>query len=201
MDMNAMNKISYGLYVIFAREGEKDNGCICNTAAQVTSTPNRVSVTLNKSGYTHDMILRTGEFNVSVLSEDADFSVFTHYGFKSGRDTDKIVGPMPRSENGLCYLEMSANAYLSCRVVSTVDLGTHTMFIADVTGGEVLSDTPSATYAYYHSHIKPKPQEKKTEETVWVCDICGYEYVGEEVPEDFVCPICKHGKADFKRKG
>ena len=180
MDMNAMNKISYGLYVIFAREGEKDNGCICNTAAQVTSTPNRVSVTLNKSGYTHDMILRTGEFNVSVLSEDADFSVFTHYGFKSGRDTDKIAGPVPRSENGLCYLEMSTNAYLSCRVVS---------------------DTPSATYAYYHSHIKPKPQEKKTEETVWVCDICGYEYVGEEVPEDFVCPICKHGKADFKRKG
>lgn len=198
MDMNSMNKLTYGLYVVFAREGNKDNGCICNTVAQVTSTPNRVSLTLNKSGYTHDMILRTGSFNVSTLSEDADFNVFKHYGFQSGRSMDKVVEPMPRSKNGLCYLETVANAFISCKVDSTVDLGTHTMFIADVTDGKVLSDAQSITYAYYHSNIKPKPEENRSQENVWICDICGYEYVGDELPDDFVCPICKHGKADFR---
>jgi len=201
MDMNAMNNISYGLYVIMAREGDKDNGMICNTVAQVTSSPNRISVTLNKSGYTHDMILRTGVFNACILTESAGFYLFQHYGFQSGRDVNKVAGQMPRGENGVCYLNDSANAYLSGKVVQTVDLGTHTMFIADVTDAVVLSKEPSVTYSYYHANIKPKPQPKAEEAgpTKWVCQICGYVYEGDELPADFVCPVCKHPASDFKK--
>ncbi len=198
LDVNAMFKLSYGLFVLSTKEGDKDNGCIVNTVMQVTDTPMRISVTVNKSNYTTQMIEKTGILNVSILSESAKFSVFERFGFQSGRDTDKFAGfdGAKRSENGLLYLTEMTNAYLSAKVISTVDLGTHLMFIADVTDGQVLSDVPSATYAYYFANIKPKPQAAKKKG--WVCKICGYVYEGDPLPEDFVCPWCKHPASDFE---
>lgn len=198
MNERAMFNLGYGLYVLSAREGEKDNGCIINTAMQVTSTPNRISITINKQNYTHDMIIRTGMFNLSVLTEQAPFSLFQHFGFRSGRDCDKFADwdAMQRSENGVYYLTRFVNAYLSGKVVESLDLGTHTHFIADVIDCDVLSTDPSVTYAYYHGQIKPKPQP--AQKRGWICKICGYIYEGDPLPADFVCPICKHGAADFE---
>ena len=198
IDSKAMFKLSYGLFVLTAREGSKDNGCIINTAGQLTSTPNRIQIAVNKQNFTHDMILRTGIFNVSVLSREATFWVFRHYGFQSGRDVDKFAGlSEDRTANGLRYVEGCTNAVLSGQVISTVDLGTHTLFIADVTEAMVLGSEPSMTYQYYFDHVKPKPEPKKTG---WVCKICGYVYEGEELPADFVCPVCKHGAEDFEKR-
>lgn len=197
MNQKVMNQLSYGLFVLTAKEGEKDNGCIINTAMQVTSTPNRIAVTVNKNNYTHDMVMATKAFNISILDESADFGTFQHFGFQSGREVDKFREiTFARSENGIAYLTGESNGYISGKVVETVDLGTHTMFIADVTDGDVLSDTPSATYAYYHANIKPSA--KLVEKKGYICTICGYIYEGEPLPEDFVCPICKHGAEDFK---
>ena len=199
MNQAAMFQLSYGLFVLSAKNGEKDNGCIVNTVQQITTTPNRISIAVNKDNFTHDMIKDTGSFNVSILSEDVTFDIFKHFGFQSGRDVDKLknFSDYERSSNGIFYLNKYANAFLSASVAETVDLGTHTMFIADVTDGEVLSQVPSVTYAYYHKHIKPQPQE--TKKTGWRCKICGYIYEGEELPADFICPICKHGASDFER--
>ncbi len=199
IDDSAFFKVSYGLFVLSAREGDKDNGCIINTLEQLTITPQRVSITVNKRNYTHDMIVRTGLFNVSVLTESTHFKTFQQYGFQSGRNVDKCVGDMPRTANGLVYLNESANAVVSGKVIQTVDCGTHTLFIADVTEARILSDEPSTTYAYYHAHIKPKPQPKAEKKVGWVCKICGYVYEGEELPPDFICPLCKHGAADFEK--
>ncbi len=203
MDNKTMYKLSYGLFVLTAKD-EKDNGCITNTAIQVTSEPNRISLAVNKSNYTHDMIIKTGIFTVSIISEDADFELFKHFGFQSGRDVDKFEGfaDCKRLENGTLAITKGVNGYICGKVINTVDLGTHTLFIADVTDMEVLSDTPSATYTYYQSNIKPKPQAASAEEkgkTVWRCKICGYEYEGEELPADFVCPVCKHTASDFEK--
>ncbi len=200
IDNTVMFNLSYGLYLLSAKTKEKDNACIINTAIQLTSNPLRLSITVNKDNYTHDMILKTGLFNVSVLSKSATFEIFTHYGFQSGRNTDKIVDSphLTRSENGLFYLSSCANSFISAKVVQTVDLGTHTLFIADVTEAKKLNDEPSVTYEYYHKNIKPKP-EKKDDKKGFICKICGYIYDGEEVPEDFICPICKHGASDFVR--
>ncbi len=190
-------KLSYGLFVLTARDGEKDNGCIVNTVFQVTDNPFKISVTVNKNNYTHDMIKKTGVFNVSVLTESVPFSVFQHYGFKSGRDTEKInSSTMPRSENGVVYLSAFTNAFISAKVVEETDCGTHTMFIAEVTEAQTLSDERSVTYQYYFDNIKPKPQPQKKKG--FVCQICGYVYEGDELPEDFVCPICKHSADAFK---
>lgn len=198
IDSKAMFKLSYGLFVLTAREGSRDNGCIINTAGQLTSTPNRIQIAVNKQNFTHDMILRTGIFNVSVLSREATFWVFRHYGFQSGRDVDKFAGlSEDRTANGLRYVEGCTNAVLSGQVISTVDLVTHTLFIADVTEAMVLGSEPSMTYQYYFDHVKPKPEPKKTG---WVCKICGYVYEGEELPADFVCPVCKHGAEDFEKR-
>jgi len=197
MDHKVMNKLSYGLFVLTARDGEKDNGCIINTAAQVTTTPNRIIVTVNKDNFTHDMIAKTGEFNVSILDESTGFDTVKQFGFQSGREADKFIGiTYSRAENGITYLTGECNGYISAKVMESKDLGTHTMFIADVTGGEVLSDKASATYAFYHENIKPsaKPAEKKG----FVCTVCGYIYEGDELPADFICPLCKHGAEDFK---
>lgn len=198
----AMYALSYGLFVLTAREGEKDNGCIINTAAQVTTTPNRVTIAVNKENYTHDMIAATGEFTLSILSEKADFALFQRFGFQSGRNADKFAGfdRAARGKNGILYVTEGTNAFLSCKVVSATDLGTHTLFLADVTDGDVLSDAPSATYAYYQSHIKPKPQApaEKSETKRWVCKVCGYIYEGDTLPEDYICPICKHPASDFE---
>ena len=198
LDGKAMFKLSYGLFVLTARDGAKDNGCIINTAAQLTSSPMRISVTVNKANYTHDMIQKTGVFNVSILSESTPFSVFQQYGFQSGRTADKLSGKEPRTENGVAYLAEHANAVISGKVISTVDCGTHTLFIADVTEAHVLSKEASATYAYYFEHIKPKPQPAAEKKKGYVCKICGYVYEGETLPPDFVCPLCKHGADDFE---
>lgn len=200
MDNKAMFKIGYGLYVLTASDNGKDNGCIINTAMQVTSTPNRISVTVNKQNYTHDIIVGTGEFNVSVLSQEANFEMFKRFGFQSGRDVDKFAnyGFCKKASNGIYYISNQTNAYISGEVEQSIDLGTHTMFIAAVTDAQVLSDVPTVTYDFYQKEIKPKPaaQEKKGG---YRCKICGYVYEGDVLPEDFVCPICKHGAADFEK--
>ena len=200
VDNAAMFKLSYGLFVLTAKCGEKDNGCIINTVQQVTSNPNRISVTVNKQNYTHDMIKKSGVFNVSVLTTEAPFKVFEAFGFKSGRDTDKFA-ECPhdaRSENGLRYVSKYTNAFISARVIEERDLGTHTLFIADVTEAKILSDIPSVTYQYYFDNIKPKPIKTEEKKKGFVCKICGYVYEGETLPPDFICPLCKHGAEDFE---
>ena len=198
MDNTAFFKLSYGLFVVTAHEGDKDNGCITNTVVQQTTTPNRISVTINKNNYTHDMIKRTGVFNVSVLSEKAKSETFKHWGFQSGKDVDKAVGiTYFRLENGVIYIVDGVNAVMCAKVEQEVDLGTHTMFIAEVTDAFSTEEDPSATYAFYHKNIKPAPQQAKKKG--WICTVCGYIYEGEVLPEDFICPTCKHPASDFKR--
>ena len=204
MDMKAMFKLSYGLFVLTAKRGEKDNGCITNTAIQVTSEPNRISIAVNKANYTHDMVLETGKFNVSIISQKADFDLFKHFGFQSGRDVDKFADftDCERAENGIFYITKGTNAVISAEVEQSIDLGSHTLFIAKVTDLKVLDAASSATYEYYQENIKPKPQAvgtTPTGQTIWRCRICGYEYVGEELPEDFICPLCKHPASDFEK--
>lgn len=205
MNNKSVYKISYGLYVLTASEGDKDNGCIINTLSQLTSTPMQISVTVNKANLTHDMIKATGKFNVSVIDQSADFSLFKHFGFQSGKNAQKFGTPDSYkfepcySDNGLLYIKNGTNAFMSGKVVNEIDLGTHTMFIAEMTDGEVLSDKPSMTYEYYQQNVKPKPAAPK--KTGWVCKVCGYIYEGEELPEDFVCPTCKHGASDFEKIG
>lgn len=201
IDQNAMFKLSYGLFVLTSKDTQ-DNGCIINTVTQITDTPKRISIAVNKSNLTHDQILSSGIFNVSVLSTDAQFSLFERFGFHSGKDTDKFSGftATNRSENGLLYLTESCNAFISGKVIQTLDYDTHTVFIADVTEAKQLSDVPSVTYAYYFDHIKPKPASLG-EQKGWVCKICGYVYEGEELPADYICPLCKHGPEDFEKLG
>ena len=200
VDNQAMFALSYGLFVLSAREGERDNACIINSAAQGTDTPKRISITVNKQNLTHDMILKTGVFNLSVLSQDAAFAQFQQYGFRSGRDTaDKFNGAEAvRTANGLRYEPAGTNAVLSGKVIQTLDCGTHTLFLAEVTEARVLSAVPSATYAYYFEHIKPKPQPAAEKKTGFVCKISGYVNERETHPEDYICPLCKHGAEDFE---
>lgn len=199
MDKKAMYQLSYGLFVVTTK-GDKDNGCITNTAIQVTTTPNQIALAVNKDNYTHDQMLQTGVFNVSIISTAASFALFERFGFHSGRDTDKFEGfeHYKRADNGVTYITEGTNAVLCAKLVSTQDLGTHTLFVAEVTDAMLLSDVPPATYAYYLAEIKPKPAAK-VEKTVWRCKICGYEYVGEELPDGFICPLCKHPKEDFEK--
>ena len=203
MDPKAMFKLSYGLFVLTAREGEKDNGCITNTAIQVTSEPNRISIAVNKANYTHDMVMHTRKFNVSILSLEASFDTFKHFGFQSGRNVDKFADftACRRAENGIYIITEGTNAYISAEVEQTIDLGTHTLFIAKVTDLDVLSSVSSATYEYYQNNIKPKPQAPAapTGKTVWRCTVCGYIYEGDPIPADFICPLCKHPASDFEK--
>lgn len=200
MNPKALFNITYGLYVLTARQGEKDNGCIVNTVMQVAEKPVRLAVAVNKGNLTCEMIRSTGLLNVSALTTEANFALFQRFGFQSGRAADKFQGlsGLKRSENGLYYLTENTNAFLSAKVTETHDLGTHFLFIAEVTDGEVLSDGWGCSYAYYQADIKPKPAPVK--KTSWVCEICGYVHEGETVPDDFICPICKHGKEAFKRQ-
>lgn len=197
--MSAMFKFSYGLFVLTAREEEKDNGCIINTAIQVTADPKQVSIAVNKTNYTCGMIERTGAFNLSFLNEAAKFDTFKHFGFQSGREVDKFADYVfgERADNGIMYVTEGTNAMISVKVNKTVDLGTHLMFIGEVTEEKVLNDIPSVTYQYYFDHIKPAP-ETKPKQKGYVCKICGYVYEGEELPADFICPLCKHGAEDFE---
>ncbi len=198
MDNKAMYNLTYGLFILTAREGDKDNGCIVNTVSQVTTSPNRITVAVNKQNYTHDMIARTGAFNVSILTEQSKFQTFKHWGFQSGRDTDKAEGIVfERAENGIIYIAEDTNACISAKVVSMTDLGTHTLFLADVTDAKVLSDQNSVTYGYYQKNIKPAPAASGKKKG-FICTVCGYIYEGDTLPEDFICPICKHPASDFK---
>ena len=204
MNTKAMHKLSYGLFVLTANENGKDNGCIINTAVQAASEPNQLSICVNKANYTHDMIFRTGEFNVSTINQNTDFELFKHFGFQSGKNTNKFenFSDFKRSKNGISYITEGINSYISVKVNKTVDLGSHTMFIGEITDMDVLNDIPSATYEYYLNNIKPKPEAVGTTndgQTIWRCTICGYEYVGEELPDDFVCPLCKHPASDFEK--
>jgi flavorubredoxin/flavin reductase (DIM6/NTAB) family NADH-FMN oxidoreductase RutF/rubredoxin len=200
VEPNAMFNFSYGLFILTARDGAKDNGCVINTAIQLTDKPKRISIAVNKANYTHDMIKKTGVFNISMLSTDAPFAMFQHYGFQSGRNVDKFadVKGMARATNGVYYIPYCTNAFVSGKVVQTVEFETHTLFIAEVTEARVLSALPSMTYAYYFANVKPKPS-KLVKKTGWVCRICGWIYEGETLPPDIVCPICKHGAADFEK--
>ena len=197
MDPRAFYKITYGLYLLTAKDGAKDNGCIINTAIQVANTPDRISVAVIKGGMTHDMIVKTGVFNISALTEEAEFPLFRRFGMQSGRNTDKFDGfaDAVRSENGLYRLEKGANMYMSAKVTESFDLGSHTLFIGEVTDGAVLSGAPSCTYGYYQTNIKPKPAAPAKK--AWVCSVCGYVHEGDTLPDDFECPLCHHGKADF----
>lgn len=196
IDNAAMFKLSYGLFVLSAKEENKDNGCIINTVTQVTYSPQRITIAVNKDNYTCKMIERTGVFNVSVLTESVPFSLIQHFGFQKGSEVDKFAdGQGLRAGNGVKYIEEYTNAFLSGKVISSVDCGTHIVFLADVTEAVVLSDVPSVTYSYYQEHIKPQPEKKVKG---YVCKVCGYVYEGDTLPLDFTCPICGHGREDFE---
>lgn len=205
LDPTALFTLSYGLYVLTAREGGRDLGCIVNTVTQLTENPTRIAVSVNKQNFTNEVIQRTGLFNVSVLTEAAPMDLFRHFGFQSGRDVDKFAGRTdPVSENGLRYLDGPVNALISGKVEQAIDCGTHMLYIALVTEARKLSDAPSMTYAYYFANVKPRPQPKPAQEKPrrgFVCRICGYFYEGDELPPDFICPLCKHGAADFEPVG
>lgn len=197
-DLKALFKIGYGLYVVTSNDGKKDNGMIVNAVTQVTNSPNRIAVTINKDNYTHHVVKNSNKMNLCCLSEDAPFSVFEKFGFHSGRNADKFAGEenVLRSDNGLIFLSKHINSFMSLDVEQYVDLGTHGMFICSVSEARVISDRPTMTYDYYFANVKPKPQTEGKKG--WVCKICGYVYEGENLPEDIVCPLCKHGAADFE---
>ncbi len=203
-DPKVMYALSYGMFVLCARQGVKDNGCITNTGMQVTVEPNRLAFTVSKKNYTHDMVAETGVFTLSVLSEEAEFDIYKRFGFQSGRTADKFAGfeqHVVRGDNGVLYLTKGVNAWIAGKVYSAIDLGSHTLFLADVTGGEFLSKAPSATYAYYQANVKPKPAAPAApagQKKRWVCKVCGYVYEGDELPADFICPWCKHPASDFE---
>ena len=202
METNVFHKLTYGLFVLSVNCYKKDNGCIINTASQVASSPDRIAISVNKTGHTAEMLNYVEDFALSVISEDADFSLFERFGFQSGREIEKFEGfeACERAENGVLVVTKGTNAYITAHIESRTDLGSHVLIIATVTGGKVLSEVPSASYSYYHSSIKPKPEKtEKNGKTVWRCAVCGYEYEGEELPADFVCPICKHGASDFEK--
>ncbi len=198
IDAKALFNIGYGLYVVSAREGHKDNACIVNTVTQLTDQKLRVAVTINKQNLTHDMVKNTGVMNVCCLTEETPFQIFEYFGFKSGKDVDKFVTEnVPRADNHLVIIPDYSNAFFSLKVEREVDLDSHTMFICEVTQAQVLSSKPTMTYAYYHKNVKPQPQKPKSKG--FVCTICGYVYEGDELPQDFICPLCKHGAEVFEK--
>jgi flavorubredoxin/rubredoxin len=187
--VDAMFKISCGLYALVVKDGEKENGCIINTVMQITSAPNRIAIAVNKANFTHEMLMKAKEFSAYILTESAPFKIFEELGFKSGKDSEKNTKNLPKY----------ANAVISAKVADTCDYGTHTLFVADVTEKLLLSDNPSLTYDFYFKHIKPKPQSKKDKKTGYICKICNYVYEGDALPDDYICPLCKHGAADFEK--
>ena len=198
IDKGAMHKLSYGLFALFTNDGKKDNACIINTATQISDDPKTISICVNRANYSNETIKKSGVFTISILSESAPFDIFKRFGFASGRDTDKFYHTEPpHSANGLIFLPRYSNAFLSLRVEQYTDLGTHGLFICEVTESQVLSNEESMTYAYYHANVKPKPQKSPAKKG-YVCKICGYVYEGDTLPEDYICPLCKHGAADFE---
>ena len=199
MDQNVLRNLSYGLFVLTASRDGKDNGCIINTAAQVASDPLMISIAVNKANYTCEMIQETKKFTLSFLSQDATFDIFKHFGYQSGRDVDKFANfsDVKRSPNGLYYITQGTNSYMSAYVQQEIDLGTHSLFIGQLVAAEMLSEIPTMSYDFYQKNIKPKPQNENKKG--WRCKICGYIYEGEELPDDYICPICKHGAIDFEK--
>ena len=198
MDLKALYKVTYGLYLLSARSYGQDNACIINTVMQVADNPIRIAISVNKGNKTHDMIMESGRFNLSTLTTKAPFSLFQRFGMQSGRDVNKFIGfeDVERADNGIYRLSAYSNAYLSCKLLRTVDLGSHTIFITELEAAQVLSQEDACTYGYYQSDIKPKPQP--TQKKGWVCSVCGHVYEGEQLPDDYICPLCKHGKEDFR---
>ncbi len=197
MSDNALNNLGYGLYLVTSFDGKRHNGMICNTVMQVSSAPCRIAVSINKSNYSHDVIRGAGIMNVNILTVEAPFKVFEHFGFQSGKDVDKFADCQPGfSKNGLVVLPKYVNSCISLKVEEYSDLGSHGLFICSIAGEAVISDKETMTYAYYHQNVKPKP--KPSAAKGWVCKICGYVYEGAELPPDFVCPWCKHGAEDFE---
>jgi len=201
VDPMTLFKLSYGLFVLTTKDGNKDNGCIINTAIQITDNPRRILFAVNKANFTHDMVLKSGTFNLSILTESTPFRIIEQFGFHSGKDTDKFSGSdyNERANNGVRYLPKYSNGIISGKVKDSFDYGTHTLFIADVTQAFVLSSERSLTYQYYFDHIKPKPQATQEHKAGFVCKICGYVFEGDSLPNDFICPLCKHGTADFEK--
>ena len=199
IEKEAMYKLTYGLFVLTTTDGNKQNGCIVNTVSMITDTPKRITVFVNKANYTEQLMRKTGVFNVSVLTEKTPFDTFKQFGFASGRDTDKFAGKTyPTMENGLYYVADTANAVMSGKVIDAYDYDTHTLFVAEVTEAKTLSQDKSVTYEYYQANIKPRPQATPSATEKWVCKICGYTHEGP-LPEDFVCPWCKHPAEDFEK--
>lgn len=202
---NVLTKLTYGLFVLSVNCYKKDNACIINTAAQIASSPDRISISVNKTNHTADMLGYVDDFTISVISEDADFSLFKRFGFCSGRDVEKFDGfdECIRVANETYAVTKGTNSYISAHIDERIDLGSHILIIATITDSKKLSDIPSATYGFYHTNIKPKPQntDKKpvSGKTVFRCKICGFEFEGEELPENYVCPVCKHGATDFEK--
>ena len=201
-DMKALYNIGYGLYLLTTNDGRRDNGMIVNSVMQVASSPERLAVTINKSNYSHDTAKEAGKMNVCCLTEATPFRVFEHFGFQSGRDVDKFAEcTPPRSENGLVYPPKYINSFMSLEVTDYIDLGSHGMFICNITEARIVGEGATMSYAYYHKNVKPKPEaavaEKKS--AGWVCTVCGYVHPEEELPEDFVCPLCKHGREVFEK--
>ncbi len=199
-DLSALFNIGYGLYVVTSNDGKKDNGLIVNTVTQLTNTPNRVAVAINKANYSHHVIKQTGVMNVNCLSTDAPFSVFEAFGFQSGRNVDKFAGCTPlRSDNGLVFLPRYINSFMSLKVEQYLDFDTHGLFICSITEARVISSVETMTYTYYQNHVKPKPETEGKKG--FVCNVCGFIYEGDELPDDYICPLCKHGVADFEPIG
>jgi len=197
IDTKALFKLSYGLYVVTCNDGNKHNGIIVNTVMQLTDIPNRVAVCINKANYSHDIIKKSGKMNINCLTESTPFDIFKRFGFASGRDVDKFEGITFRtSANSIAVLTEHINACISLEVESYTDVDTHGLFICKVTEAELISDEKSVTYTYYHENIKPRPET--TKKKGFVCKICGYVYEGDTLPDDFICPLCKHGAADFE---
>jgi flavin reductase (DIM6/NTAB) family NADH-FMN oxidoreductase RutF len=199
INQNAIFHITYGLYLLTAREDNKDNGCIINTVNQIANNPARISVSVNKLNLTHDMIKSTGEFNVSILTDNTPFEIFDRFGYNSGKDKDKFAEFTDRdvSANAVIFLTKYSNSFISGKVIESFDYGTHTLFIAEITEAEELSNEPSMTYQHYIDNVKPKPQSLPDDKNGFICKICGYFYEGDVLPDDIVCPLCKHGKDDF----
>lgn len=202
MDKKALFNIGYGLYVLTTSYDNIDNGCIINTVSQVTDSPLRITITVNKRNYTHDLIMCSCVFNVSMLTTETPMEVFKHFGFQSGRKNDKFANctQVKRAVNNVYYIPKYTNSYLACHVVKSIDFGTHTTFVAEIIDAQILSDKPSLTYDYYQKNIKPAPAqvtESGKGKRRWECKVCGYIYEGDELPDDLICPLCKHGKDDF----
>ncbi|MCL2069394.1 MAG: flavin reductase [Treponema sp.] len=204
IEPGAFFKLTYGLFVLTSAKNGKDGGCITNTVIQITDNPKQIAIALNKSNFTHDLISDSKKFNVSVLTTDSKFDIFQRFGFQSGRDTDKFAGfesNCKKSNNGLSYVTLGTNAFFSAEVISATDYGTHTLFVAKITEAAVLSNGTSLSYQYYFDNIKPKPAPKPqaTDKKTYVCRICGHiQEADGELPDDYICPVCKHPKADME---